>query len=146
VLAPLLIGGVFIYTKSMSFGKMKRDPADAAFSNYIRTRDNWTCQRCGKVYPPPTTALHCSHFMGRGKEATRFDPDNCDALCYGCHQFFTSHPAEHYDWQVKKKGQKLVDNLKLRAHTYKKKDRAFEKLIWTKALEDLTKQRSSTTM
>lgn len=119
---------------------MKRDAADTAFSNYIRTRDNWTCKRCGKKYEPPTNALHCSHFMGRGKEGTRFDPDNCDALCYGCHQYFTSHPAEHHAWQVEKKGQKLVDELRLRASTYKKKDRKMEKLIWTEALKELTKQ------
>lgn len=122
----------------MSFGKMKIDPADKAFSLYIRTRDNWTCQRCGKQYPPPTSALHCSHFMGRVKEATRFEPDNCDALCYGCHQHFTSHPLLHTEWQVERKGQRRVDSLKLQSHTYKKKDRAFEKIIWTKALKDLT--------
>ena len=125
----------------MSFGKMKRDPADAAFSNYIRTRDNWTCQRCGKQYKPPTSALHCSHFQGRGKENTRFDPENCDALCYGCHQYFTSHPGEHYQWQVDKKGQQAVDLIIYRSNQYKKKDRVLEKLIWTQALKDLTQQR-----
>lgn len=124
----------------MSFGKAKIDPADRAFSLYIRTRDNWTCQRCGKQYTPPTSALHCSHFMGRGKEATRFEPRNADALCYGCHQYFTSHPAEHYDWQVWKKGEKTVKALQVQAHSYKKKDRATEKFIWEVALEDLQNQ------
>lgn len=120
---------------------MKRDPADAAFSDYIRTRDNWTCQRCGKQYTPPTSALHCSHFMGRGKENTRFDPENADALCYGCHQHFTSHPALHMEWQIQRKGQAAVDAIILRSSLYKKKDRVMEKIIWKKALEDLTQQR-----
>ena len=124
-------------------GKIKIDPADRAFSNYIRTRHNWTCQRCGKQYTPPTSALHYSHFQGRGKEATRFEPDNCDALCYGCHRYFTAQPGEHYQWQVKRKGQATVDRLILQSNTYKKKARKDEALIWKLALEDLTKKRES---
>lgn len=122
-------------------GKIKIDAADTAFSLYIRTRDNWTCQRCGKQYTPPTSALHCSHFQGRGKEGTRFEPDNCDALCYGCHRYFTAQPGEHYQWQVKRKGQATVDRLILQSNTYKKKNRKDEKLIWTLALKDLTNSR-----
>lgn len=121
----------------MAFGKAKIDAADKAFSLYIRTRAGWNCERCGKHYEPPTSALHCSHFMGRGKEATRFDPDNANALCYGCHQFFTSHPALHLEWQVMKKGQPLVDNIILRSSFHKKKDRKMEVLIWRQALKDL---------
>ena len=118
-------------------GKVKIDVADKAFSLYIRTRDNWTCQRCGTPYQPPTMALHCSHFKGRGKEATRFDPQNADALCYGCHQYFTSQPDEHYNWQVKRKGQDVVDALTLKSNSYKRKDRKAEAVIWRKALVDL---------
>lgn len=119
-------------------GAVKIDAADKAFSKYIRTRDNWTCQRCGTPYTPPTNALHCSHFMGRGKEATRFDPENADALCYGCHQYFTSHPGEHYQWQVQRKGQEVVDAVILRSNTYKKKDRKAERAIWDGQLRGLT--------
>ena len=118
-------------------GKIKIDPADRAFSLYIRTRDKWRCKRCGKQYQPPTSALHCSHFMGRGKEATRFDPNNADALCYGCHRYFTAHPALHYEWQVKEKGLDIVKELVIKSNTYKKKDRKLEKLIWEKALDEL---------
>lgn len=121
----------------MSWGKAKIDPADKAFSLYIRTRAKWDCERCGKHYEPPTSALHCSHFMGRGKESTRFDPDNANALCYGCHQHFTSHPALHLEWQVMKKGQALVDDIILRSSFHKKKDRKMEALIWRQALKDL---------
>lgn len=119
---------------------IKIDAADKAFSQYIRTRDNWTCQRCRTPYTPPTMALHCSHFMGRGKEATRFDPENADALCYGCHQYFTSHPAEHYQWQIKRKGEATVNALVVRSNQYKKKDRKLEAMIWRQALKDLTQE------
>lgn len=116
---------------------VKIDMADRAFSQYIRTRDNWTCKRCNKRYEPPTVALHCSHFQGRGKEATRFDPRNADALCYGCHRYFTSHPAEHYQWQVAQKGQETVDELIRLSNTYKKKNRKAEVVIWRQALADM---------
>lgn len=117
--------------------KVKIDKADKVFSQYIRTRDNWTCQRCKKRYEPPTSALHCSHFMGRGKEATRFDENNCTSLCYGCHMYFTAHPAEHYQWQVERLGQKEVDALVLRSNTYMKKDRQMAYLYWSERLKEL---------
>lgn len=117
--------------------KIKIDKADKLFSLWIRTRDEWTCQRCHTRYTPPTAALHCSHFMGRAKENTRFEPLNADALCYGCHQYFTSHPAEHYAWQVGKKGQKMVDRLVLAGNTYKKKDRKLEAMLWKQELDKL---------
>ena len=115
---------------------VKIDVADQAFSKYIRTRDNWTCQRCNKRYEPPTNALHCSHFMGRGKENTRFEPDNADALCYGCHRYFTAQPALHLAWQVERKGQERVDSLVIQSNKYKKKDRKSEVLIWRQAIKD----------
>lgn len=117
---------------------IKLDPADIAFSKYIRTRDGWRCKRCLKQYTPPTNALQCSHFQGRGKEATRFEPLNCDALCAGCHQYFTAYPGEHYMWQVKKKGQRTVDKLILQSNSYKKKDRKMELLKAKELLKCLT--------
>jgi hypothetical protein len=115
---------------------VKIDKADKIFSLYIRTRDNWTCKRCHKRYNPPTNALHNSHFKGRGKEGTRFEPLNCDALCYGCHRYFTAQPDEHYKWQVEQKGQDVVDQLTLQANTYKKKDRQAEYIKWKQMLDN----------
>ena len=115
---------------------VKIDVADKYFSQWIRTRDKWTCQRCHTRYTPPTNALHCSHFMGRAKEGTRFEPLNADALCYGCHRYLTAHPAEHMAWQIKRKGQKVVDQLILQSNTYKKKDRKWEAMVWKQALKE----------
>lgn len=74
--------------------------------------------------------------MGRAKENTRFEPLNADALCYGCHQYFTSHPLDHYEWQLERKGQDVVDKLRLAGSVYKKKDRAAEKLYWKQRLKE----------
>lgn len=119
-------------------GKVKIDVADQAFSEWIRTRDKWTCQRCGRKANPLVSTdrmgIHCSHFQGRGKEATRFDPLNADALCYGCHQYFTSHPAEHYAWQVQRKGQATIDAIVLKSNSYLKKDRKAQAAFWRQEL------------
>lgn len=53
--------------------------ADLAFSHYIRDRDKKTCFFCGKV------GSQNSHFWGRGNKGTRYDPENCDYVCGGCH-------------------------------------------------------------
>lgn len=103
---------------------MKLDKADVLFSKYIRTRDNWTCQRCGKKYPERSQGLHCSHFFGRSRESTRFDPENCDALCFGCHRYFGSDDMDAYrEFKVKQLGKKKYEHLTIRSRTYCKKDR-----------------------
>lgn len=74
--------------------------------------------------------------MGRAKENTRFEPQNATSLCYGCHQYFTAHPAEHYEWQVERLGQDTVDKLRLASSVYKKRDRKLESLYWKQKLMD----------
>lgn len=69
---------------------IKITPADIWFSRCVRERAGWKCERCGKQYHPPTQALHCSHYEGRGNWATRFEPLNAISLCYGCHQLVGS--------------------------------------------------------
>ena len=83
---------------------IKITPADKWFSLCVRKRANWTCERCGTGYGGPTQALHCSHFHGRGKYATRHDPRNAAALCFGCHRHMSSNPAEHFDWFLNRLG------------------------------------------
>jgi hypothetical protein len=78
-----------------------------------------------------------SHFMGRGKENTRFNELNVDTLCGGCHMHFTAHPALHYEWQVQIKGQKVVDEIILWSGAYKKKDREMDYLYWNQRLKEL---------
>ena len=100
---------------------IRRTAEDARFSNMIRERDNWTCQRCGKRYEPPTRALHCAHLFTRRTKATRFDPDNATAACYGCHQFLDSHPASKHEFFFKLLGEKRFEAVAAKAH--EKRDR-----------------------
>jgi len=79
---------------------IKRTEWDKVFSDYIRYRDKLTCQRCGKKYPTLARGLHCSHFYGRSSWATRIEPNNAMALCFGCHQHVGAFPLEHIDlWE-----------------------------------------------
>lgn len=113
---------------------MKLDTADKHFSLYIRTRDNFTCQRCKKK----SESVACSHFFGRRIENTRFDPENCVALCYGCHKYFDETNREAYrDFKLEQLGEKRFNALKVRANTYKKKDRKMEAIIWREALRTI---------
>ncbi|MCA9333855.1 recombination protein NinG [Candidatus Saccharibacteria bacterium] len=120
---------------------IKLRPSDRAFSQYIRMRDR-ACQRCGSAVKFNSQGLpvshQASHFQGRGKEATRFDPENVDTLCGGCHQYLTANPYEHVAWQIKKKGKRAVDAIVLRSNGYKKRDDKMEVLIWRQAIKDLT--------
>lgn len=115
--------------------KIKLRPADVIFSKYIRNRDKWICVGCGKQYEPPTQGLQNSHFWGRARENTRFDPDNCDALCFSCHQYWGGDGREEYiEFKKKQLGEEGYKKLKIRAFQYKKKDDKLV-LLYLKQLE-----------
>jgi len=102
--------------------KIRITALDKKFSLFIRERAHWSCERCFKVYHPPTKALQCSHFHGRRKKSVRFDPDNCMALCMACHQYFGENPLEHVAWMKNKLGARKFDALTLRANMPDKPD------------------------
>lgn len=108
------------------------DLADKYFSLFIRYRDNWTCQRCCKKYEVGSQGLHCSHFWGRARESTRFDPLNANAHCHGCHSFFTANPELHRQWKLSRIGQSEYDKLMIRAETRQKKDRKLMAIVYEK--------------
>jgi len=64
--------------------------ADIEFSKWIRKRDG-KCMRCGTI-----NNLTCSHFWVRQHSATRYDPDNCVAVCW--------MPCHKYHWEKEKQG------------------------------------------
>lgn len=120
--------------------RIKIDLADKYFSKYIRTRDNWTCQRCKTEYPENSQGLHCSHYWNRWREGTRYEPDNCDALCFGCHKLWGSDERDEYTkFKTKQLGENRMKTLELQARSYCKKDRKLSLIIAKKLLEDLIK-------
>jgi len=117
-------------------GRVKIDQADRLFSIFIRYRDKWTCVRCGKQYEERDQRLQNSHYFGRRKESVRFDPENCDALCFGCHRYWEKEDREGYrSFKVRQLGQRGFDALVLRANTIVKKDRKMILLFYREELK-----------
>ena len=115
-------------------------PADKAFSFLVRTRDKWACKapRCTNRYEPPTMALHCSHFYGRGKWNTRFDPANAWSFCYGHHRYYDKHIGEYEALKIEELGQRQFDGLTARAWARSPLGSNFwKKLSYKKAMEIL---------
>lgn len=95
---------------------VKIKTVDKYFSRCIRERAEWKCERCGSQHEQNSMGLHCSHFHGRGKWGVRFDPDNCEALCYGCHSYMEQHPMLHTERFIEVYGQGMFDILQEKAN------------------------------
>ena len=129
----------------MSMKKIKITGLDKKFSDWIRHRDNWTCQRCKHVHNKFSArskmGLHCSHFFGRARKNTRFDPQNCDALCAACHRIWGSDNYEAYrDFKIKQLGEKGFQALNLRANTSSKPDYNMINIWLTNELKKIKKE------
>ncbi len=94
---------------------MKILAADTWFSNAIRERDGWKCQRCGGQHVPGSRGLHAAHFVGRGNWATRFDAANAVSLCAACHFWAHGNPLLFVEWFVKRIGASKVAALRERS-------------------------------
>jgi len=99
---------------------MKLTPLDKLFSEYIRKKAKGICERCGSN--KGWKGLQTSHFFGRAKKSVRWDEENVSALCFGCHQFFTSQPNEHTEWFRARMSEVGFDFLVRRANTPQKPD------------------------
>jgi hypothetical protein len=104
--------------------KIKISPADKVFSQFVRTRDK-RCLRCNSQVVFNAGGLpvthQASHFYGRARKSTRFDPQNVDTLCYACHVFWGSTDRESYrQFKIRQLGLQGFDLLTLRANTIDK--------------------------
>jgi len=115
--------------------RIKIRKSDKIFSQYIRERDKWICQRCGSK----SKSLQNSHFHGRRKESVRFDSANCCALCFSCHQYLDSNPLEHVKWKRAQLGEKRFKALNVRAQMIKKRDDKMDVIVCQALLDSLKK-------
>jgi len=99
--------------------RIRIDPLDALFSLYIRTRDHFTCQRCGVK----SKNVQCAHFIGRRNKNCRFLEINCVSLCYGCHGYFHANPLEFVEWTKKRLGERDFEFLQAQERIICKPDR-----------------------
>lgn len=109
-------------------GGIKRDAADAAFSDCVRERANWTCEHCETYYPEGSRrGIECAHIIGRRVKRLRQHPDNAVCLCTACHMHFSSQPIEFTRFITEKIGQGLIDILHELARELIKYNKAFVK-------------------
>jgi hypothetical protein len=107
--------------RGMTGGKKRKKPllwtlkkADIEFSKFIIQRDK-VCKRCGRA-----NHLTCSHFWARQHKGTRFDPENCDAVCWmPCHKYYweKEKQGEYRDFKMKQLGAVKYKALEKRART-----------------------------
>jgi len=119
--------------------KIKIDKADKVFSEFIRRRDG-RCVKCESTGDGPLgiVGLQCSHYFGRRSESTRFDPENCDALCFGCHQIWGSDDREGYRaFKIKQLGERGFKLLMVRNNTYQRKDRKMSLIVAQQLIKTL---------
>ena len=123
------------------FEEFTRTPADAAFSDYIRARAGYRCERCGKQYEAKSTGLQCSHHFSRRHYNIRFDPDNAAALCHHCHNYWYSKDVpEAARWLEDKIGQARVNRLIALKNQKQSKPTASEEAAIAGKYRQLTEQ------
>lgn len=124
----------------MGYYPVKLLPADKLFSNHIREKAGWKCQKCGKICKVNgvwVAKLEASHYFVRSHWSTRFDEENVYSLCFNCHkrmgEYKTSEDGEYDLWVKELLGEQGYKKLKLRANSYAKRDPQIA-LIYVKQL------------
>jgi hypothetical protein len=59
--------------------------------------------------------------VGRGHYTTRYDEDNCEALCVKCHQRLGANPNKHTDRKIMLIGYERYQELKRKQNLFIKK-------------------------
>lgn len=117
--------------------KVKLRKTDTLFSKFVRQHFNWQCQRCGKNFEHKKGSLDNSHYWGRGHENTRFDLDNCTALCKYCHHHWGHGDGrdDYRDYMIKRLGQKGFDRLNVKRLLRKKRDDKMDEMVINEMLK-----------
>ncbi len=106
--------------------KIKLRKADRMFTQVTRFRFDYTCQKCGRKYGEGDSLrnLGVSHYYGRSRENTRFDPDNTTLLCnMPCHRKWEGEERGDYtEYMIERLGQPGFVALTVRANTYRKRN------------------------
>lgn len=118
---------------------IKLDPRDKLFSIMIRERDGNKCIWCSKS--APQWRMTNSHYWGRGDKIHRFDPLNCDCLCFTCHQENEGNKQGKYrEFKLAQLGEEKYNEMQRNHYQGSKKYGVFEK---DKLMEILKKQYES---
>lgn len=89
---------------------IKTTNLDRLFSQYVRARAGWRCERCGAQ--PARQGLHCSHIFSRRHKGIRWHPSNAVAHCYGCHSYLGGNPSVFNEWARNYLGSDTLESLR----------------------------------
>jgi len=123
---------------------LKKTTAWKWFALYIKERDNWTCQVCGRK--GKGQFMNAGHFIQAfGHNAVFFDERNVWAECVNCNLWGGGRPEVLRELIIKKYGKKAEEDLWKKARETKQ----FTKVeldeiakIYKKKYEELLKKRS----
>lgn len=103
----------------LSRSKIKKD-LDKLVKDYVKERDNYTCQWCGKVVSGKS--CHGSHVYSVGScSVLQFEPLNIKVLCAYCHRRrWHSSPPDAMAWFKKKFPDRLAKLDEMRIANVKK--------------------------
>lgn len=113
----------------MGFYGIKPNRADVLFSNYIREKAGWRCQKCHKlckIGDQWVASLQASHYWVRNHWNVRYDERNVHALCATCHdrmgEYKRSENGEYDLWIKELLGEDGYKKLKIDANTTSNRD------------------------
>ena len=115
--------------------RIRLDPLDKLFSEFVRKRSNGYCERCGSY--KGWERLECCHFHSRRYKSVRYDPDNACALDFGCHQYLDSHPLEKIEFFKARLGEEGFEMLQHRARQLGKPDKEAIKLYLQEKIKEV---------
>jgi len=104
---------------------LKRSTLHQHWSDRVRKRDKWTCQRCHRYFPEgrDRQGLDAAHIFGKGAHPSplvKYDDENGVALCsYPCHrewahQFLSRQ--QWLDWNESRMGPARFEALRVKAY------------------------------
>jgi hypothetical protein len=105
--------------------KIRRCPADAAFSSAIRMARNNTCEHCKRT----DGKMEAAHIYGRSNKSVRWDTLNILCLCFRCHLDFTANPLDFETWLKRYVGQGYLDILNEKRHQIQKDTKTYRKEV-----------------
>lgn len=130
----------------MGYYKIKVNRADKLFSDFVREKAGWKCEKCGKVCKvngANIAQLDASHYFVRSKWNVRYDLDNVHAICNSCHrrmgEYRNDESGEYDLWMKEKLGDKRYKLLKLRANMTGRRDPA----LWLLHVKQLIKDHNA---
>ena len=109
-------------------GKRLENRLDRAFSELVRRRSGGVCAMY-KIFPDVCKSHH-NHYkqmdnshtlIGRRNKSTRYDLDNCDALCKGCHRKVEESALLAYELKNKQLGPEGMKRLINKRNTLTKR-------------------------